>query len=241
MWTALLLAGAVAGGPAAPLLVKPDERAGYEARLADAAREAFTAFSGECPTAKVEHVGTQPISIGDHPDMAAAQERLKVTGCDHSSVENINVGRFGGSPPWKMAVSLPGETLADMVLQQSVLPRMLETARAAAPQGCASFRLDDVYISARPGGVGFRGEAAPDPGHMNATLPDELAAQKDQLDLTRAWAEVWPFELCGQDRTLGVLFIPQRDGKSTQFLVQEIWRAIELHGPGARPAPAPPQ
>ena len=52
--------------------------------------------------------------------------------------------------------------------------------------------------------------------------------------------EVWPFKVCDTDRTLGVLFIPKKDGSSSLFLFLPIWQQVEAHGPGAVPAPVSP-
>jgi hypothetical protein len=67
----------------------------------------------------------------------------------------------------------------------------------------------------------------------------DLEAQRASLDLTKAWAEVWPFTLCGQDRTSLVVFMPLRQGGQSFYLFLPVWEQILAHGPGARPTPAP--
>ena len=57
----------------------------------------------------------------------------------------------------------------------------------------------------------------------------------DKLALSDAWMEVWPFNICGHDRTLGVVFIPLKDHSASLSLFLPIWQQIEAHGPGARP------
>ena len=224
-------------------LVHADEVATYEALLVKTAHDADAAFAGSpCPDAAIEHELRQPVKIGDRPDLAAMRERMKVTGCGRTTNHNVNVVRFGGSPPWRMAVGLPGESLADMALQQSTWPSAMTQVRVGLPSDCNGQRLQDVYVAARPGHVdvpppGAKG--ATTPGHFSLQLPPNVEAQRDNLDLTRAWVEVWPFTVCGKDRTLGVAFIPLRGQSKSAYLFLPIWPMIEAQGPGARPAPAP--
>jgi hypothetical protein len=242
MLVGLFLAAAIGSPPIAA--VHTDELAAYESMLLKAARDADANFAGSpCPDATVEHVARQPVKIADHPDFAALNERLKVTGCGRSTTQNVHVGRFGGSPPWRMVVGLPGDSMADMPLQQSTLPAALAQARVEAPGGCKGQQLGEAYVAARPGHVDILkpGQtAASVPGHFKIQLPQNVEAQRDRLDTSKAWVEVWPIEICGSDRTTAVLFIPLRDQPQTAYIFLPVWRQMLEHGQDARPKPDRP-
>jgi hypothetical protein len=142
-----------------------------------------------------------------------------------------------------MAPGLPGESLADLVLQQSTWPEALARARQGLPPGCQGARLGDVYVAARPGHVRFGAPTgarpAAAPGTIDVPTTPELDAQRQSVDLGKAWAEVWPFSLCGQDRTSLVVFVPLRQGGQSLYLFVPVWEEILAHGQGARPRPAP--
>lgn len=238
------LLAAAAAAASGPVLVQPQERAAYEALLADQARAADALFGGApCSQAKVEHVSTEVVKIGDRPDFAAAHERVRVTGCGRRTLENFHVGRFGGSPPWQMAPGLPGESLADMRLQQSAWPDVRARVREGLPAGCQGGHLAEVYVAARPGHVRLAPPQGPTPPHapgmIDLQATPDIEAQRARLDLPRAWAEVWPFIICGQDRTSLVVFIPLREGGQSLYLLLPVWEQILAHGDGARPRPAP--
>lgn len=236
---ALVLATATlpAGG------VLPDEQAAYDAMLAQQVRAADAMFGGSpCEDAKVEVVAVMPGKIADHPDLIVWREKVRVEGCGRTSVENVNVGRLGGSPPWRMTTGLPGDSFAEMTLQESTLPAAAAQARQGLDAGCR-VQLADVYVAARsgevdvlpPGGAG----TGPSEGRPQITLPENAKPYLNELDLASAWMEVWPFRVCDKDRTLGVVFLPRKDRTASLFLFLPIWQQIEAHGPGARPAPAP--
>jgi len=242
MSIALLLAAAVVAVPP-PDGVHPDERPTYDEMLANAVRAADKSFAGSaCDDAKVEVVSIAPWKITDHPDLVVWRERVRVTGCGRSSIENVNVGRMGGNPPWRMTTGLPGESLADMTLQQTTFPGAAAAARAGLPADCQGQSLGDVYIAARPGDVDVSVPGAParqiHKGHPAVSLPDSATPMLDKLALGDSWMEVWPFKFCGHDRSLGVVFIPLRDRSASVYLFLPIWQQIEAHGPGARPTQA---
>jgi hypothetical protein len=105
--------------------------------------------------------------------------------------------------------------------------------------------LSDVYIAARPGGMDVLPPGAPHSqvyqGRPGITLPDTFAPILDQLALPRAWMEVWPFEACGHDRTLGVVFVPLKDQAKTLFLFIPVWQQVDASGSIQRPKPASPE
>lgn len=224
--------------------VEPQEKAAYDALLAAQALAADKTFFGAaCDGAKVEVVSIMPWKIADHPELVVWREKVRVTGCGHSSVENVNVGRVGGTPPWQMTTGLPGETLADITLQETTFPAASAQAKADLPANCQGQKLKDVYVAARPGDVDISPPGVPvsqvHDGHPKVSLPDAAKPMQDKLNLAAAWMEVWPFEACGHDRTLGVAFVPLRDQTASIYLFLPVWQQIEAHGPGARPAPAP--
>jgi len=239
MFAGLLLATTLATAPPHGGVL-PGEEAAYEAMLTARARAANDAFmNAACDDAKVETIAIQPWRIIDRPELIVWRARVSVTGCGHSAVENVNIGRLDGSPPWRMTTGLPGTTLADMNLQGSTLPAAAAQARAGLPADCQPVSLNDVYLAARPGDVDLSAPGAPPPkprvGHPGITLPDTTGPM-DKLALSEAWMEVWPFNVCGHDRTLGVVFIPLKDHSESLSVFLPIWQQIEAHGSGARPA-----
>jgi hypothetical protein len=244
MPTALFLAAALSAAiPQGGVL--PEEKAAYDILLATQVRAANDQFSGSpCADAKVEVVSVEPWRIVNNPTVIVWRERVRVTGCGHSAIENVNAGRVGGSPPWRMTTGLPGTSLADMTLQGATLPAAVTQAKAGLAADCQSISLKDVYVAARPGGVDFAlpGSPAAQPrkGHPGITLPDTAKPMLDKIDLSAAWMEVWPLTICGHDRTLGVVFIPLKDRSAIAPLFLPIWQQIEAHGPGAIPAPVSP-
>jgi hypothetical protein len=237
----VLAAALVASLPQGGVL--PGEQVDYDAMLAGQARGAFRTFVGSsCDDAKVDVVSIKPWKILDHPSLIVWREKVRVTGCGHSSIENVNVGRVGGTPPWKMTSGLPGESLADMNLQSSTFPAAEAQAKASLPADCQAESLADVYVAARPGGVNIVLPGAPsqvpDDGRPTVTIQG-TTMPLDKLQLSGAWMEVWPFTACGHDRTLGIVFIPYKDGRASQYVFLPVWQQIEAHGPGARPAAVP--
>ena len=239
---ALAAATALAATPP-PGGVLPGEQAAYDAMVAEQARAAAAMWGGPCADTEVAVVSSTPVKITDHPDLAAWREKVRVSGCGQSAVENLSVGRLGGSPPWKITFGLPGDSFADMRLQQSTLPAALAQVRPGLPADCRVAKLGDVYLAARPGGVEILAPGATDdgrspPGRPRVTLPDSMASMSARLDVSKAWMEVWPLSVCGRDRTLGVVFIPLKVAAESATLFLPIWQQIEAHGPDARPAPA---
>jgi len=237
----LLLAAALAAGPPQGGVL-PGEEAAYETMLAARARAANDAFmSVACDDAKAATIVIKPWRITDRPELIVWRARVNVTGCGHSAVENVNIGRVDGSPPWRMTTGLPGTTLANMNLQGSTLPAAAAEARLGLPANCRPVALNDVYVAARPGDVDLNPPGAPapkpHPGHLVVAMPDAVRPILGKLALSEAWMEVWPFNVCGHDRTLGVVFIPLRDHTQSLSVFLPIWRQIEAHGPGAGPAP----
>ncbi|THD80969.1 MAG: hypothetical protein E7812_06070 [Phenylobacterium sp.] len=239
MLAALALAGTLTGAT-----VHPNEVGAYEAQLTKQASETAENFAGApCADVTIKRLSSQAVKINDHPEVPALREKLAVAGCGHSLTVNVNVGRMAGAPPWLMVAGLPGETLADMTLQQSAWPAAVTQARVELPEGCTGQRVDDVYVAARPGHVDAPAPSAPAGHHgagwFNLRLPETVESQRQSLDLSKAWVEIWPIELCGQDRTTGVVFIPLRGRPASAYIFLPIWRQIAEHGLGARPAPAP--
>jgi hypothetical protein len=224
--------------------VLANEQPAFQEMLAKQARAADAAFAGSsCEDANVEPISIMPWKIDEHPDLVVWREKVRVTGCGRTAIENINVGRLGGSLPWRMTNGLPGDTLAEMPLQQNTLPAAIAKAREGLDATCKS-QLADVYIAARPGQMDVVAPGATpslrEAWRPRIDLPDNLNPLLALLDLPNAWMEVWPFTVCGRDRTTGVVFIPKKDRTASLYLVLPVWHQIEAHGAGARPAAAPP-
>ena len=240
---AILLATALAAPPTD--IVRPEERVAYRTMLTQQALSGDTVFAGSpCPAAQVQDLSTQDVKLADQPEVRVLHEKLAVTGCGRSSTQNVYALRTNGSPPWRMANTMPGESLADMGLQANVWAAAVKQARVELPSDCQGQRLQDVYVTARPGHVLIRTPgASPDPhpeGWFGVNLPPNLASQQAQLDVSHAWAEIWPLTLCGQDRTLAVVFIPLRDHAGSAYVFVPVWRLVQARGLMELPQPAPP-
>lgn len=241
MISILILAAAIVTTP--PQAVLAGERPAYDAMLKTQALASDSQFAGSaCPSATTSVVSSEAVAISDRPDFAARRERVKVTGCGRSSIQNINVGRFGGDPPWRMSVGLPGDSLADMQLQQSTAPAAIAQARTDIPVDCLDVTLRDIYVTARPGNVEFTATGTPESsvraGRISLTLPPAIEARRAEFDLSKAWAEVWPIALCGKERTTVVVFIPLKGQAASAFLFLPVWPQIAAHGPEAAPSRA---
>jgi hypothetical protein len=208
--------------------------------LAAQVRAADQSFSGSaCAGAKIDVISIAPVKVVDQPQVIAWREKVRLAGCDRSAVENLNIGRLGGAPPWRMTSSLPGDSLASATLQQTTLAAAVAQTRVGLPADCQGQKLNDVYVAARPGEVDISLPGAapsrPRPGHPAISLPDSTKPMIDRLAPAAAWMEVWPFEVCGQDRTLGVVFSPLKDQTASVYLFLPIWQQIAAHGDAARP------
>jgi hypothetical protein len=224
--------------------VQADEAAAFEAMVRTHVLAADETFSGSsCADTKLEPVAVTPVKIGGQPEIVAWRQKVRATGCGRSVVHNLNIARVGASPPWRMTTGLPGDTLTDMQLQGSSVPSALAAAKVDLPPSCQSTKMREVYIGARPGGLDiFAPGEAIESGNEHRpkiSLPDAAASMVGDMEFAKAWMEVWPFELCGQDRTLAVVFIPLRDQRRTYFLFTPIWRLVQTEGPGAMPKRAP--
>lgn len=225
--------------------VKSGEEANYDRMLTEQARSADATYSGAaCEDSKVEVTSITPWKITDSPDLIVWREKVRVAGCGRSSVENLNIGRLGGSPPWRMTSGLPGDSIAEMNLQRSALPAAVNQARAGFPADC-KVQISDVYVAGRPGNVNVVPPGGqpqtPRKGHPSFVLPDGIVPDLASSNLAGAWFEVWPIHVCDHDRTLGILFIPRKDNSASLYEFIPIWERTEAHGPGALPAPDPPR
>lgn len=236
-WMSALFAGAAAA------LALPGEEAAYEATLNSAALSAAERYSGShCADAQVVDRKTEHVTIGDQPDLAAAREKITVSGCGKSSVQNIAVVRTGGTQPWRMVAGVPGGTIASMATQR----QMLSVGQAAVADGvaasCEARSLADVYVAARPGNVQVRRSGEPlssGPGRFSLSVDALPQPSLDSADLDKAWVEVWPFTVCGHDRSVALVVLPGKAGLPSRILSIPLWKEVERHGRGALPAPAP--
>lgn len=243
MTVALLLSLVAAAASAPPPEgVRPDEKAAYGVLLRKEALAADAEFNGACADAKTEHVSTLPWKLADQPATPVWREKVRVTGCGRTAIENINVARLGGASTWRLVHGLPGDTLlVDLQPQRVALNAALEAAQPGLPAGCSGFALADIYIGARPGKLTFLkpGEGSDGRHGVVVSLPPDLEAHRADYDLARAWAEVWPMKVCGKDRTTMVVLLPGAGKAGGRYILMPIWQQIEAHGEGARPKPAP--
>jgi hypothetical protein len=245
MMLGALIAVAVAAPPAK--VVHPEERSAFEALIRTTALDAETQYGGApiCPQAKVEPVSLELINVAARPEIAAIRARVRVTGCGRTSLQNVNAVRVAGSPPWRMAAAVPGDSLADPGLQQNLWPILLAEAGADVPKSCQTHELDDVYVAARPGQVALpapgEAAAAAQAGRFNVRLAPQQEAERDKLDVSKAWIEVWPLKMCGLDRTVAIVLIPLRDKAAVFHLEIPMWKIDHERGVEEVLPPAPPE
>jgi hypothetical protein len=197
-----------------------------------------------CAEANVEPLSVDLVDIEGHPDVDVALARVRVSGCGRISVQNVSVVRAAGTTPWQMAATAPGDSLADPRLQSHLWPILLAEAGVDVPESCQNHGLEDVYVAARPGHLllpraGARPLAPSPPGTISVPLPLEDEAYRSELDVSKAWMEVWPLKMCGLDRTIAVVFVPLRDKSGIFHAEIPLWRIVQEHGPAAMPPPAP--
>ena len=240
---AAILAAAVAAIAPPAGGVQPSEQAAYDAMVAKEARDAADLFrGGPCKDATVSVTRITPVKLSDNPNMPAWREKVRVEGCGAASTQSLNIGRVGGKTIWKMSHGLPGDSLADTNLQESVLPAFVAQTREGVASSCTTTKVSDIYLAARPGEVEVEAPGAPPAtagkARISIALPGDLpAADAAKLDLTSAWMEVWPLKACDQDRTMGIVFIPTKDGGQAAYLFIAVWQQVLANGPGAMPAP----
>ena len=240
---AAILAAAVAAIAPPQGGVQPNEQAAYDAMVAKEALSAADLFrGGPCKDATASVARITPVELSDNPNMVAWREKVKVEGCGAASMQNLNIGRVGGKTTWKMSHGLPGDSLADTNLQESVLPAFVAQTREAVSKSCSTTKVSDIYLAARPGEVEVEAPGAPPATaskvRIAIALPGDLsAADTARLDLTSAWMEVWPLKACDQDRTMGIVFIPTKDGGQAAYLFISVWQQVLANGPGAMPGP----
>jgi hypothetical protein len=119
-----------------------------------------------------------------------------------------------------------------------VFPAAEAIARRDLPADCQGESLGDIAVANPPGTVLL----AP-PGGVITLRPGDVGvagvvdAPFDQLVLSAAWQETWPLRMCGQDRTLHIVFAPRKDGGLGYFHITATWRA-GASGLAARPPSA---
>jgi hypothetical protein len=240
-----LIAVAIAAPPAK--VVRPAERPAFEALVRTTALDAEAEYGGVaiCPEAKVEPVSLQLVNVAGRPEIEAVRARVRVTGCGRNSIQNVDAVRVSGSPPWRMAAAVPGDSLADPGLQQNLWPILLAEAGADVPKSCQTHELDDVYVAARPGQVALPapGDAPAEQqaGRINVRLAPQQEAERDKLDVSKAWIEVWPLKMCGRDRTVAIVLIPLRDKGAIFHLEIPMWKIDRDRDVEAVLPPAPPE
>ena len=237
-----LIAVALSAPPAA--VVPPGARAAFAAVVRTTALEANAKYGGPfCPAAEVAPLSVEMVKVTGHPGIRAAHVRVRVSGCGRSSIQNVVAVRLVGNPPWAMVSGAPGDSLADLSLQQNLWPIVLADAAAQAPKDCQSHELADVYVAARPGQVTLPAAGDANPavriGRLNVRLAPQAAAERASLDASKAWVEVWPLKMCGLDRTQAILLVPLRDKAAVLHVEIPVWQIDQADGPAAVLPPAP--
>ena len=225
----MVLALLLSGSPvAASGLVRAGEAARYEAAVTAEARGAFGRYGGApCPDARVALASPRPVRIAGRADIRAAVQPTRVTGCGRVSLQSVNVLREAGDPPWRLASTLPGVSLADPALQQRALLSVAARARETTGAPCASPTVGDIRIAAPPGALWLKGrrESTPRPKARNLVvlpMPAAVAARRASLNLSQAWMELWPLGWCGAVRETAVAFIPRRDGGAPFYMLADV-------------------
>ena len=244
---AVILALLLGGSPvAASGLVQSGEAARYEAAVTAEARAAFGRYGGApCPEARVALAPAKPVRIAGRADIRAAVQPTRVTGCGRVSLQPVNVLRGGGDPPWRLASTLPGVSLADPVVQQKALLSVAARARETTGAPCASPTVGDIRIASLPGALWLksRREPTPRPRARNLVIlpmPAAVAARRRSLNLSQAWMELWPLGWCGAVRATAVAFIPRRDGAAPFYMLADVPPPPAGAVTGSAPRSSPP-
>lgn len=189
-------------------LVGPDPAA-YERWLTGEALRADTQFAlgAACPSAKVVHLtwtpNAAPVLMSDKgiramTDGPIVVEHLQVTGCGRDGQQNLLVFplKVGG---WKSVAMLQGTGRTDIVLQHDAMRSAIMTAIVGKPPlKCAA---EEVQRTLRLG----------------------LTRISQPVDASGAWKEIWPIQVCGQDRPVELSFTPDPIGGGTSFAAREGW------------------
>lgn len=235
--TALFAASLVlADRPAA--VVPAADQAGYRAWLADQAIDAEAGFSlkDRCADAAVRDIATQVVSargVGSGLRSQGLAEAVLVEGCGRRMRVNLTVLAPLQGQGWQARVSLPGESLAGLGLQQQAASQLTPVLNGRRAASCEAVAVGEAQVIARPGSVHLLAAGVPvpkaAPGVFYTTLAD--AAQQAAIAEDQAWAERWSLTACGLDASVTVLFGPFRDGANIMIHVAPAW--VEKVAPAA--------
>lgn len=237
MLASLALAVALQLAPRPTNVVPSGQEAAYAEFLRVQAIYSDWERSGvRCDEAVISDISTEPL---DAPGVQAIFERVRLEGCGRSSIQNIDVGYFGGSTPWKIRARLPGDTRFPVHLQEDFLIDAISSAGAGLVDGCSPALIKDIYVAANPGHVDFGAASNSDEGgEPRVSIDFGPTYDLSEVDRSKAWAEIWRLNICGEDRTIMIVFGPTNDGQLRPMFVP-VWRSVKEEDLPQRVAPAP--
>ena len=191
----LAVAALVTGLSARPPALTGGDARAYAAWLHQRTLVADRAFGAPpCPAAEVRSVLGRPLQPGEVAPWSGTRqgwsgpaffERVRLTGCGRTAVQNFQVTRLrrGG---WEAMGTLPGELLSSPRQQTELTPALATVILNGAPAlPCRS------------------SEALRSMTHGEGRVLSQPSAAGG------AWTERWPVRACGVDRTVDVTFAPR--------------------------------
>lgn len=223
MIASLFAALALQTAQESPPLILPGEEAAYAERVRSVALTAVAEFTGEaCPAATVTPIQSRPLNAEENPDgFPSSFERVRVEGCGRTTTQNVGVIRPEPSETWRMWMEYPGETRLAPRQADSMRSQILVAIHEGLAPPCGRPVLEDAYLIAETGDVGF----GPSRQQTAVTLDVAFITSDPNLVHEAAWAEMWRMRACGQDRALGLVLIPTRDGGLAMFPVP-FWKMV---------------
>lgn len=210
---ALALAISIQLAPRPDALVVPGEEAAYAEFLRLQAIGVARNWTGEfCPEATISDISTTPFIVGELPQMPAVKERVSLEGCGSTSIQNMHVVRFDESEPWRIRGAVPGETRIELAVQNAMFSDLFSSVGKGLTDGCSPIFVTDTYVAANPGYVDFEGAEVPLSSEEPRISLAMNFSDSQQLETSEAWAEVWKINMCGENRTTMIVFIPTKSG-----------------------------
>lgn len=223
MIASLFAALALQVAPEKPPLVLLGEEAAYAEQVRALALTAVAEFTGEpCPGATVTPIRSVPMNAEENPaDLPSAFERMRVEGCGRSTIQNVGIIRRAPTETWSMWMEYPGETRLAPRQADGMRSQIFTAIYEDLSPSCGRPALDDTYLIAETGDVGFS------PARQEKAISLDVAHINSDPNLLHdaAWAEMWRMRVCGQERPIGLVLIPTRDGGLAMFPVP-FWKLV---------------
>ena len=182
--------------PGPPSLARLVMQSAWQDAVIAAARNEYKLLPDGCAAAEFKPTGQltlfAPTQFNDQNQLVSGiwTERVNVTGCGPTRLLNVLTVLQPGSPPSRIA-TMPGDSHADPATQKNALQYAQAVAARAVPPGCKQQIFTNATFD------GYTG------------LPNPEV--KDGRD-SRAWREVWSFNVCGATYQIELTFTPNAQG-----------------------------